>query len=241
VTDASVGLRGPLGTAVVPIALLLVLRATGPLAARMVERRSGGAPAPWWVGATLPWANGAAAVGVVAAAWFGRLPSALVPVALAIVMVVGTASVVDLATRRIPVELTSGGGALVLVLAAHAAARSSEVALRDVVLGAVVVPITLEVLARATWLFVGVRGVGAGDVRLAIPIGGAVGGVDPAALGVLAVTSALAALPAALRAHRRLGPGASFALAPALAFGTIVALLGGRPLAHSLTAHLGGA
>jgi hypothetical protein len=118
--------------------------------------------------------------------------------------------------------------------------QGTTVEVRDVLVGAIVVPLTLEGLAVAARVVVGSRGVGRGDVKLGASIGPVLGGVGPYALVGLALVTLMLALVPALRARLRRGPRATIALAPALAGATVVVLIGGRPLAIALERMLAG-
>lgn len=222
---------------IVPFGLLLV--GVGRTAERMVACRHPDGTAPPWIVIAVPLLGLWASVSVASAGVAARLPPALVPGAIGLVLVLTVAAAVDLVTQRIPAALTAIGGAAILTACVVAGIASDEVELGHVLLGAVAVPTVLELLARSTRVALGVRGVGVGDVRLAVSIGPVVAAIAPGALVVLALATLVVALPPALHARWRVGPGATVALAPALALGSLVALVGGRPLAAALAVLLG--
>jgi leader peptidase (prepilin peptidase)/N-methyltransferase len=212
----------------------LLAAGAGPLVRRWTEERGASRDRAVRVAviATLSvlWAGAAVAT----AGRSGRLPTALLIVALPLVAVVGVAALVDLETRRIPDALTLPSAGAISAAAIVVALASTAVEVRDVLIGAIVVPLTLEGLAVAARVVVGSRGVGRGDVKLGASIGPVLGGVGSYALVGLALVTLMLALAPALRARLRSGPRATIALAPALAGATVVVLIGGRPLASAL-------
>lgn len=237
---ARVGMVGALALGLLGAALSTTLAVvSGRIARRFVAERRADGEVPSWV----PPAAGISAVAgwivVLSAARSERLPLAVVPTALLLVSVLSVAAAVDLATRRIPAELTAIGGAVLSVASVVVALLVDGIDVRDVFVGLLVPPLVLELLARSTARIAGTRGVGRGDVRLVVSIGPVLATIDRAALIVLAVGTVLAALPAALHVRRRDGRRASIALAPSLALASLVALGGGGPLAASVARLLG--
>lgn len=222
-------------TVVGPLALAMLLAAGAhPITVRSIVVRRTDRRVPDGISGTVPVGVLGGSVAVVVAGLAGRLPAVLVPLAVGLVAVLVVAAAVDVATRRIPALLTASGAVMSVLGGAAIAVASSEVALGHVLLGAAAPALVLEVLARATGVLGHGRGIGRGDVRLAVVIGPVVAAVHPLALLVLALGTLAAATPPAVVARRRHGPGATIALAPALALGSVVALVGGRPLALDL-------
>lgn len=233
------GLLGPavpsVLTAVGPLALAMLLAVGArPIAVRSIAVRCPDRRGPDGIGVAVPGGVLGGAVAVAVAGLAGRLPVVLVPLAVGLVAILVVGAAVDIATRRIPAPLTAWGAATMLIGAIAAALASSEIALRHVILGAVVPALVLEALACATAALGHGRGIGRGDVRLAVAIGPVVAAVHPLALVVLALGTLASATVPAVIARRRHGPGATIALAPPLALGSVVALVGGRPLASDL-------
>lgn len=226
------GLLGAVALAVLPVL-------SGRLAGRFVAVRRARGDVPGWV----PPAAGSSVLAgwviVLSSAGSERLPFPLVLPALLLAWLLAVAAAVDLATRRIPSVLTATGGVVLSVGCVGIALTVEGVDLRDVLFGALVPPLVLELLARSTAVITGTRGVGRGDVRLVVSIGPVLATIDRAALLILAVGTVLAALPAALHARVRDGRRASIALAPPLALASLVALGGGRPLAAAVARVLG--
>lgn len=236
VSGAADGALAAWATGAVAVGSIGILVTTAAALAARFGAERGVEPVP----RALPLAS-AVATGLAAAcvAWslaVGRLPLTIAPAAFLLVWVLAVGASVDAVTRRIPDALTVGLGPVVASLALVAAARDPVLALGDVVLGLTVLPASLELLAQLARPLAGERGIGRGDVKLAVAVGPVVAAAGPAELAVLAVVTGLAALPPALVAAvaRRGTARPRIALGPPLAIGAVVTLVGGRPLTAAL-------
>lgn len=127
--------------------------------------------------------NVVTAGGLAAAALLGAAIG-IEPAVLTVLAVAAVAAIVDLRERRIPDELVLLASAVVVVMTVFGSASPTGVALGAV---AAAGPLLLiHVVSPAA--------MGFGDVKLALPLGGALGAVDPVlALVALCVASAVTA------------------------------------------------
>lgn len=148
-------------------------------------------------------------IGFVAAVGVASMAS--VPLAVATVVVIATvAALIDIRQGRIPVELV-----LLALVPAAVTLVAGDVPLGDVALGIAVFAGPLFVIH-----VVSPRSMGFGDVKLAVPLGAALGAVDPT-LGLIALCFGSAITAAIGLTSRR--PALPFA--PGLVVGTLAALV----------------
>jgi leader peptidase (prepilin peptidase) / N-methyltransferase len=164
-----------------------------------------------WAGVTWRWGVGAGTLPLLGLAW-----------------VVLTAADVDLRSHAIPDRLTLRSG----VVLAGTLAVLGTLGVRAALM-AVAVPVLLLLTSGVFRLARGEAGVGLGDVKLAIPIGLVLGrlGVGYVALALVVTFVAAGVVSAVLLALGRIGARDRVPYGPYLALGTVVALIGGDPVA----------
>jgi leader peptidase (prepilin peptidase)/N-methyltransferase len=123
-------------------------------------------------------------VSVLAGIWFGGSPSMLLLFAVA-----SAAATTDSLTGRIPNGLTLGGFIAVVVEAATRASPFEQIL--DALGGAAIVSLLLLSIWLLTYWMTGKPGIGMGDVKLGLVVGGVLGASGLWALYLSALTGAI--------------------------------------------------